>query len=110
MWCPTFCVGIRAIDWSTFSSRLLPQTFRLVGLGHTYISRNAGADMITSAAVVAAEHQQLKGEILHRYLELCQDTDVVIRKAALSNLKLLFQRVAPSEVEALFYAEACIES
>ncbi len=61
--------------------------------------------MVTAAAVVAAECKQLQGPLLRTYLDLCQDTDVVIRKAALNNLKLLFPRVDPAEVEPLFFAE-----
>eukprot|EP01022_Parablepharisma_sp_SALTPOND_P007158 TRINITY_DN1290_c0_g1_i15.p1 TRINITY_DN1290_c0_g1~~TRINITY_DN1290_c0_g1_i15.p1 ORF type:complete len:715 (-),score=72.02 TRINITY_DN1290_c0_g1_i15:7827-9971(-) len=107
-WYPAFCIGLRAMNWSTFTEKLLPKVVKLAGLESTYVSRTAAANIVTAASIIAAEKRVLEKFLLHPYMELCQDSDVIIRKTALSNLKLIFQKVEPSEVERLFFAELLI--
>ena len=93
------------MDWGSFSERLLPKVLKLAGLEHTLVSRNAAAKIITAAIILAAEKKVLKSTLLHPYMEICQDSDVLLRKTALSNLKLFLPKVEPSEVERLFFSE-----
>ncbi len=93
------------MDWPAFSERLLPRVLKQAGLGYTSVTRNAAAQIVTAAAIVACERKVLEKTLLRPYLELCQDSDVTIRKTTLNNLKLIFQKVEPSDVEGLFFGE-----
>ena len=104
-WYPAFCIGIRSMDWNSFVDKLLPKILKLAGLQSTYVSRTAAANIVTAAAIIAAEKKALEKLLLHPYMELCQDSDVILRKTALTNLKLIFQKVEPSEVERLFFKD-----
>ena len=98
------------MEWTAFVERLLPKVRRLTGLGETCISRNAAGQMLTAAVIVAAERKVLEGPLLEAYMALCEDSDVVIRKAALTHLKLLFDRLPSAEAERLFVAEVGFEA
>ncbi len=93
------------MDWTAFSDKLLPKVLEQAGLGYTCVSRNAAAQIVTAATIISAERRTLEKTLLRPYLELCQDSDVVIRKTALNNLKLIFQKTEPAEVERLFFSE-----
>ena len=93
------------MEWGGFVEKLLPKVLKLAGLGSTCVSRHAASQMVTAAAIISAEKKCIEKLLLHPYMELCQDSDVIIRKSALSNLKLIFQKVEPSEVERLFYPD-----
>jgi len=93
------------MEWSAFSEKLLPKVFKLAALEYTSVSRNAAAQIMTAAAIVAAEKKAIEGTVLYPYMELCQDSDMIIRKTVLNNLKLIFQKVEPSEVERLFFSD-----
>lgn len=104
-WYPTFCIGIRSINWKGFNDKLLPKIFKLAGINETYVSRNAAAQIISTASILAAEKKAFNGPLMHSFLELLQDANAEIRKFTLSNLKLLFKYLEPSEVEKLFLSE-----
>ena len=72
----------------------------MAGLDYTRVSRYAATQMVTAAAIIAAEKKAFN--------EFCQDSDVTIRKKALSDWKLLFQKLDPYEVEPLFFEEVTV--
>jgi len=93
------------MDWQSFVDRHLAKVLKMAGLESTCVSRNAAAQIITAASIMAAEKKQFETLLFHHYLDLCQDSDISIRKNTLSNLKFLFQKIEPSEVERLFFSE-----
>lgn len=93
------------MNWKIFLSKTLPKIIKMAGLGQTCVSRYAASQMVTAAAIIAAEKKSLEGSILQAYNDFCQDSNTAIRKKALSNWKLLFHKLNPSEVEYLFFSE-----
>jgi len=107
-WYPAFCLGLNFMDWTSFTEKLFPKVLKLARLESTYCSRLAACNIMTAASIIAAEKKCFEKLLLHPYMELCQDSDVVIRKTALGNLKLIIQKVEPSEVERMFFAELMV--
>lgn len=105
LWHPVFCAGIPSMTWRYFEEKFLPRLKKMAGLGSTHVTRNAAASMLAAAAVLAAEKKELEKTLLHSFMQLCQDSNVIIRKTALKNLRRIIPKVEPSEVERLFFAE-----
>eukprot|EP00826_Nyctotherus_ovalis_P016301 TRINITY_DN14712_c0_g3_i4.p1 TRINITY_DN14712_c0_g3~~TRINITY_DN14712_c0_g3_i4.p1 ORF type:complete len:594 (-),score=123.58 TRINITY_DN14712_c0_g3_i4:454-2235(-) len=105
LWHPVFCAGIASMTWKYFEEKFLPRLKKMAGLGSTHVTRNAAANMLAAAAVLAAEKKELERTLLHSFMQLCQDSNVIIRKTALNNLRRIIPKVEPSEVERLFFAE-----
>lgn len=93
------------MTWSYFVEKFLPRLKKMAGLGSTHVTRNAASSILAAAAVIAAEKKELEKSLLHSFMQLCQDSNVIIRKTALSNLKYIIPKVEPSEVERLFFSE-----
>jgi hypothetical protein len=80
----------------------------MAGLDYTRVSRYAATQMVTAAALIATEKKAFDGSLLQAFNEFCQDSDVTIRKKALSDWKLLFKKMDPYEVEPLFFEEVTL--
>jgi len=105
LWYPVFCVGIASMNWGCFVEKFLPKIKKMAGLGSTHVTRNAAGNVLAAAAVIAAEKKELEKSLLSPFMQLCQDSNVVIRKTALNNLKYIIPNIEPSEVERLFFTE-----
>lgn len=106
-WFPSFCAGISSLNWQNFYDKMLIKIYKLASFGRASALRNAAAEII-NAAIIAADNKTLEGNLLHTYLELCQDTDNVVCKTAIGNLKQIFMHVDPLKIEKLFFAEVLI--
>lgn len=106
MWFPIVCIGIRSIDWQMFNDKILPKAYKLAGFVQTANTRNAAAQIIISACIIAAEKKKLENsKLLQSYFDLCQESDINIRKSALNTLKILFEKIEKSNVESMFFSE-----
>lgn len=105
VWCPVFAFGLQSICWELFSEHYLPKVLKLAGIAQKGFTRIAASQIIHAASLLAAENNSFKGKLLNAYFELCQDAIPSIRKSTLTNLKSLFQKVEPSEVENIFFCE-----
>eukprot|EP00826_Nyctotherus_ovalis_P049454 TRINITY_DN5986_c0_g1_i26.p1 TRINITY_DN5986_c0_g1~~TRINITY_DN5986_c0_g1_i26.p1 ORF type:complete len:361 (+),score=53.58 TRINITY_DN5986_c0_g1_i26:586-1668(+) len=103
-WHPVFCIGIQLMDWDLFTNNFLPRILKMAGLESTYVNRSAAAKMLAAAASVAARKGLLQ-KLLRPYKELCLDSNVGIRKLALSNLRYIIENTKPSEMESVFLHE-----
>jgi len=105
IWYPVFCIGIRAMNWELFITKVFPKILKMASYESTYVTRNAAANIIIATAIIAAEKQVLEENVLHSYMQLCQDSDNDLRKMALTRLKLVFKFIEPPEIEQLFFGE-----
>ena len=104
-WYPVFCVGLPLMSWELFIEKFLPLLLTMASLESTFVNRNAAVHILAAAALISAEKNEFEKNIYHHYMQLCQDTDIVIKKVALNNLKFIIPKVKPSEVEKLFFGE-----
>jgi len=104
-WCPTFCIGIRAINWKVFESKFQAKVLKMAGIGQAGAARIAAAQIAMAASIVAAENKQFSGSLQHSFLELCQDANAEIRKFILSNLRLLLEKLSAEDIDKIFLSE-----
>jgi hypothetical protein len=71
IWYPVFCVGIRAMSWKLFITKVFPKILKMASYESTYVTRNAAANIIVAAGILAAEKEVLEENILDSYMQLC---------------------------------------
>ena len=77
----------------------------MADLSHTTVSRKAAANILAATVNVAAEQNTLNESLLHPYLNLCQDTDIQIRKSMISNFHILLPRIKDKQAEITLFDE-----
>lgn len=77
----------------------------MAGLSQTETMRNTASRFIMAAACCAAEEDSFTDPIQSAFLELCQDTDRVIRSLMLSNMYLVMKKLDKLTVQKLLFPE-----
>ena len=83
----------------------MPSILKMGSLSHTPVTRHAACQIIIAATSFAANKKCLSENLMTPYLELCQDTDMVIRSTTLRNVPKLIKVLDAPTVEEQIYPE-----
>ena len=91
--------------WKVFVEKYLPSILKMGSLSHTPVTRHAACQIIIAATNFATGKKCLSENLMTPYLELCQDTDMVIRSTTLKNVQKLIKVLDAPTVEEQIYPE-----
>ena len=77
-------------------------------LNCTMTSRSTASYIICEALNIALEKSYPNESVFHAYLELCEDTNIIIRRHALSYLSIILKKISCEVIEEKLLTEVII--